>query len=71
MSSIIFEQRDAHPGGVVVLVSHQAPIWIARQSFERPGVPWLAKVRCTQASITTLRFDGAMYRGHEYWAPPM
>jgi broad specificity phosphatase PhoE len=69
MSSIIAEQRDAHPGGAIVLVSHQAPIWIARQAFERPGVPWLAPVRCTPASITTLRFDGARYVGHDYWAP--
>ena len=69
MSSIIAAQRDAHPGGAIVLVSHQAPIWIARQAFERPGVPWLAPVRCTPASITTLRFDGPRYVGHDYWAP--
>lgn len=69
MLSIITEQRDAHPGGAVVLVSHQAPIWIARQALERPGVPWLSPVRCTQASITTLRFDGPRYIGHDYWAP--
>jgi broad specificity phosphatase PhoE len=70
MLSIIGELRDAHRGGVIGLVSHQAPIWIARQALERPGIPWLAKARCTQASITTLRFDGARYVGHDYWAPP-
>jgi hypothetical protein len=32
-------------------------------------VPWLSPVRCTQASITTLRFDGPRYIGHDYWAP--
>lgn len=71
MRSVIEERRVA--GASIALVSHQAPIWIARQSYEAPGrVPWLARrgVHCTQASVTTLRFDGDRYLGHRYWAPP-
>ncbi|MBV8760568.1 MAG: histidine phosphatase family protein [Deltaproteobacteria bacterium] len=71
MRSVIEERRVA--GAAIALVSHQAPIWIARQSYEAPGrVPWLARrgVRCTQASVTTLRFEGDRYLGHTYWAPP-
>ena len=68
MRRVIEERRV--PGAAIALVSHQAPIWIARQSYERPGPPWLGKVRCTQASVTTLRFDGDRYVGHLYWAPP-
>lgn len=68
MRSVIEERRV--PGAAIALVSHQAPIWIARQSYERPGrPPWLGAVRCTQASVTTLRFDGDRYVGHLYWAP--
>jgi broad specificity phosphatase PhoE len=70
MRAVIEDRRV--PGGAIALVSHQAPIWIARQSYEAPGrVPWLGRsgVRCTQASVTTLRFDGGRYLGHTYWAP--
>ena len=70
MLDAIRELRARHAGAAVAIVSHQAPIWIAREALERPGrVPWMAAVRCTQASITTLRFDGDVYRGHTYWAP--
>jgi broad specificity phosphatase PhoE len=68
--AVVDELRAAHPGQATAVVSHQAPIWIAREAYEHPGrVPWLAAVRCTQASITTLRFDGDRYLGHTYWAP--
>jgi len=69
MLAAIGDLRERHAGTAVAIVSHQAPIWIARQAFERPGVPWLGAVRCTQASITSLRFDGDRYVGHMYWAP--
>lgn len=71
MRAVIEERRVG--GAAIALVSHQAPIWIVRQSYEAPGrVPWLGSkgVRCTQASVTTLRFDGDRYLGHTYWAPP-
>lgn len=66
MHAVIHELRG-EPG--VLLVTHQAPIWIARQAFRSSGPPWLAPVRCTQASITSLRFDGDRYRGDWYWRP--
>lgn len=68
MRAAIDEVRRRGP--VVAIVSHQAPIWITREALEHAGrLPWLAAVRCTQASITTLRFDGDRYLGHRYWAP--
>jgi broad specificity phosphatase PhoE len=69
MRAVIDDMRARHAGRAVALVSHQAPIWIVRQSYERPGPPWLARTRCTQCSITSLRFDGDRYAGHAYWAP--
>jgi broad specificity phosphatase PhoE len=68
MRAVIMGRRVA--GAAVALVSHQAPIWIARESWEHPGrPPWVRPVRCTQASVTTLRFDRDGYVGHTYWAP--
>lgn len=70
MRAAIDELRGTHAGATVAIVSHQAPIWIVREALDHPGrVPWLRAVRCTQASITTLRFDGDRYLGHTYWAP--
>jgi len=71
MRAAIDELRAHHAGAAVAVVSHQAPIWIMREAVEHPGrIPWLGAVRCTQASVTTLRFDGERYLGHTYWAPP-
>jgi broad specificity phosphatase PhoE len=67
--AVIDDVRARYLGAEVALVTHQAPIWIVRQSYERSGPPWLARVRCTQGSITSLRFDHARYVGHVYWAP--
>jgi Histidine phosphatase superfamily (branch 1) len=50
--------RAEFPGGQVVLVSHQAPIWVARLAFERRRLThWPGFRRCTLASVTTLTFD--------------
>jgi broad specificity phosphatase PhoE len=69
MHAAIAELRAKHPGGSVVIVSHQAPIWLARHGFEASwGPPWLTRVRCAYASTTSLRFDDR-YRGHTYWQP--
>jgi broad specificity phosphatase PhoE len=70
MRAVIMDLRDAHAGQASAIVSHQACVWLAREAFERPsGVPWLARVRCAQASITTLCFESDRYVGHTYWAP--
>jgi broad specificity phosphatase PhoE len=52
------------------MVSHQSPIWIARLAYEgRRGPPWLSRVRCSHASITSFEFDGERCTNHHYWAP--
>ena len=63
------DARTANDGTSVVLVSHQSPIWIAREAFQSRRPPWMSLRRCTQASITTLRFEGSRYLGYTYWAP--
>jgi broad specificity phosphatase PhoE len=51
--------RDQYAGRCAVLVSHQAPIWVARLAFERrPLAHWPGRRRCALASVTTLTFDG-------------
>ena len=50
--------RAEFSGRHVVLVSHQAPIWVARLAFERRRLAhWPGFRRCTLASVTTLTFD--------------
>ena len=50
--------RAEFAGRHVVLVSHQAPIWVARLAFEhRRLTHWPGWRRCTLASVTTLTFD--------------
>jgi broad specificity phosphatase PhoE len=50
--------RSEFAGRHVVLVSHQAPIWVARLAFEhRPLTHWPGRRRCTLASVSTLTFD--------------
>jgi broad specificity phosphatase PhoE len=61
--------RAAWPGGTVVAVSHQSPIWLARQALIAPPPPWRSTMKCAHASITTLRFSGERFAGFEYWAP--
>ena len=68
MCAAIREHR-ATSDGPVLLVSHQSPIWIARHAFRRKGPPWTSLTRCTQASVTSLRFDGDRYLGNTYWRP--
>jgi broad specificity phosphatase PhoE len=66
----VAEARDEFAGGQVVLVSHQAPIWVARLAFERRSLAHLpTRRRCNLASVTTLRFDGEELRGVAYAEP--
>jgi broad specificity phosphatase PhoE len=47
--------RERFPGQQVVLVSHQAPIWVARLAYERkPLGHWPGRRQCSLASVTTL-----------------
>jgi broad specificity phosphatase PhoE len=69
MHAAIAELR-ATSDGPILLVSHQAPIWIARHSYyysRRP--PWTSPIRCTQGSITSLRFERDRCVGDTYWTP--
>jgi len=62
--------RQELPGGQVVLVSHQAPIWVARLAFERRRLAhWPGFRRCTLASVTTLAFDGDRLTSVTYAEP--
>jgi broad specificity phosphatase PhoE len=62
--------REEFAGHHVVLVSHQAPIWVARLAFERrPLTHWPAWRRCTLASVTTLAFDGDHLTSVSYTEP--
>jgi broad specificity phosphatase PhoE len=66
----VAEARAEFAGGSVVLVSHQAPIWVARLAFEKRRLAhWPGRRRCTLASVTTLTFDGEELRGVTYAEP--
>jgi len=70
MRAAITALSRSHPGQHVVVVSHQSPIWLARHVIaQRRGPPWLSRMRCAHASITSLELDGDRYLGETYWAP--
>ena len=59
VQSVVASARERFPGGRVVLVSHQAPIWVARLAFERkPLGHWPGMRRCRLASVTMVEWDG-------------
>jgi broad specificity phosphatase PhoE len=68
--AVIEAARDEFAGRHVVLVSHQAPIWVARLAFERRRLAhWPGWRRCALASVTTLTFDGDQLAGVAYAEP--
>jgi broad specificity phosphatase PhoE len=68
--AVVDAVRDEFAGRHVVLVSHQAPIWVARLAFERRHLAhWPGRRRCTVASVTTLTFDGDQLAGVTYAEP--
>jgi broad specificity phosphatase PhoE len=68
--TVVEAARDGFAGRHVVLVSHQAPIWVARLAFERRRLAhWPGRRRCTLASVTTLTFDGDQLTGVAYAEP--
>jgi broad specificity phosphatase PhoE len=69
MRAAIDDVRAAHAGSSIVLVSHQAPIWVTRQSYTSIGPPWLSRMRCRHASITSLHFVDGRFDRSTYWAP--
>ncbi|MEH3033391.1 MAG: histidine phosphatase family protein [Aeromicrobium erythreum] len=70
MQAAVADARDAARGHEAVIVSHQLPVWIARQAYERNSyVHDPRKRQCTLASITSLTFDGDEYVGFTYAEP--
>jgi broad specificity phosphatase PhoE len=68
--AVVDDVRAEFAGGHVVLVSHQAPIWVARLAFERRRLAHLpGRRRCNLASVTTLTFDGDRLVGVSYAEP--
>ena len=68
--AVVDAVREEFTGRQVVLVSHQAPIWVARLAFERRRLThWPGFRRCTLASVTTLTFDGDQLTGVSYAEP--
>jgi broad specificity phosphatase PhoE len=68
--AVIEAARKEFAGRHVVLVSHQAPIWVARLAYERRRLAHLpARRRCGLASVTTLTFDGDQLRSVTYAEP--
>lgn len=62
--------RDAHPDSHSVLVSHQAPIWVARLALERRGLAHHPRRRqCALASVTTVTFEGDQVTDVTYTEP--
>jgi broad specificity phosphatase PhoE len=62
--------REAYDGRQVVLVSHQAPIYVARLAYERRSLShWPVQRRCALGSVTTLTFSGATLTGVRYAEP--
>ncbi|WP_066465965.1 histidine phosphatase family protein [Sanguibacter suarezii] len=70
MHAAVDTARQQAEGHEAVLVSHQLPIWIARQAFENKRL-WHdpRKRQCSLASVTSLRFDGDRLVGVHYTEP--
>lgn len=70
MQAAVADARDAARGHEAVIVSHQLPVWIARQAYEKNSFVHDPRQRqCTLASITSLTFDGDQYVGFTYAEP--
>ncbi|EFQ82252.1 phosphoglycerate mutase family protein [Aeromicrobium marinum DSM 15272] len=70
MQAAVDDAREAARGHEAVIVSHQLPVWIARQAYEGNSyVHDPRKRQCTLASITSLTFDGDDYAGFTYAEP--
>ncbi|MEX2587547.1 MAG: histidine phosphatase family protein [Actinomycetota bacterium] len=67
MTASIRRMATEHEGGEAVAVSHMTPVLVCRLSYEKnPRPPWLAKIPCARASVTTLKFEDGEFAGTEY-----
>lgn len=67
MANAITRMAADHRGGEAVAVSHMTPVLVCRLGYEknrRP--PWLAKLPCARASVTTLEFEDGEFTGTQY-----
>jgi broad specificity phosphatase PhoE len=68
--AVVDAARAEFAGQHVVLVSHQAPIWVARLAFERRRLAhWPGWRRCTLASVTSLTFTDDTLTSVSYAEP--
>lgn len=70
MHAAVATAREQARGHEALLVSHQLPVWIARQAFEGKKL-WHdpRKRQCNLASLTSLTFDGDTLVKVEYSEP--
>lgn len=70
MCVVIRDVVNDVPGGEVLLVSHQLPIWVTRLFLERRRL-WHDPRRrqCALASLTSLTFQDRRLVGLSYWEP--
>ncbi|MCV2394871.1 histidine phosphatase family protein [Actinotalea sp. M2MS4P-6] len=70
MLAAVAGAREAAEGHEAVVVSHQLPIWVTRQSLEGRRL-WHDPRRreCSVASLTSLRWDGDRLVGIDYTEP--
>ncbi|MDR0592455.1 MAG: histidine phosphatase family protein [Bifidobacteriaceae bacterium] len=70
MHAVLAELREEAPGGRVIVVSHQSPIWRARLAAEgRPLWPLPRGRACSLASITSLVYEGERLSAVHYYEP--
>ena len=63
VSDFVYEQVDRYPGGSVIAVTHESPIWSFRHMLEkgRPEHNMLLR-RTALASVTSLTFEAGTHR---------
>lgn len=70
MMAAVADAHDSVDGGEVVLVSHQAPIWVAARTVQRkPLATDPRSRRCALSSITTLARRGGAFVEVDYQEP--
>ena len=63
VSDFVYEQVDRYPGGSMIAVTHESPIWSFRHMLEkgRPEHNMLLR-RTALASVTSLTFEAGTHR---------
>jgi broad specificity phosphatase PhoE len=70
MHAALADLREEFPGGEVVVVSHQSPVWRARLRAEgRPIWPMPRGRACSLASVTSLVYEGDQLSAVGYCEP--